>query len=226
VDTTLAPPTLRPLVVRRLGLVPYVEAWELQKRMVAARIAGEAPDTLLLLEHPPVYTLGRNSLEEHILVSPEELARRGASVERIERGGEVTYHGPGQLVAYPIIKLEGAERSVAAMVDNLEQAIIDTLAAYGIPGERLADQRGVWAHGCKIASVGLAVKRWVVMHGMALNVALDLSYFTLINPCGHPETVMTSMEQVLGQAPALDEVGTVFADQFARLFGRTLRDGE
>ncbi len=225
-DSTLAPPTLRPLVVRRLGLVPYVEAWELQKRMVAARIAGEAPDTLLLLEHPPVYTLGRNSLEEHILVSPEELSRRGASVERIERGGEVTYHGPGQLVAYPIIKLEGAERSVAAMVDNLEQAIIDSLAAYGIAGERLADQRGVWARGCKIASVGLAVKRWVVMHGMALNVALDMSYFTLINPCGHPETVMTSMEQMLGQAPALDEVGTVFAGHFARLFGRTLEDGK
>ena len=97
------------------------------------------------------------------------------------------------------------------MVDNLEQAIIDTLAAYGIPGERLEDQRGVWARGCKIASVGLAVKRWVVMHGMALNVALDMSYFTLINPCGHPETVMTSMEQLLGHAPALDEVGTVFA---------------
>lgn len=218
---TLAPSTTRPLVIRRLGLVPYVEAWELQKRMLAARIAAEAPDTLLLLEHPPVYTLGRNSLAEHILVSDQDLARRGASVERIERGGEVTYHGPGQLVAYPIIKLDGAERSVAGMVDNLEQAIIDTLGDYGIRGERLPDQRGVWARGCKIASVGLAVKRWVVMHGMALNVAMDLSYFTLINPCGHPETVMTSMEQLLGQAPSLDEVGTVFATHFARIFGRT-----
>ena len=218
---TLAPSTTRPLVIRRLGLVPYVEAWELQKRMLAARIAGEAPDTLLLLEHPPVYTLGRNSQAEHILVSDQELARRGVSVERIERGGEVTYHGPGQLVAYPIIKLDGAERSVAGMVDNLEQAIIDTLGDYDIRGERLPDQRGVWARGCKIASVGLAVKRWVVMHGMALNVAMDLSYFTLINPCGHPETVMTSMEQLLGQAPPLDEVGTVFATHFARIFGRT-----
>ena len=208
---TLAPSTTRPLVIRRLGLVPYVEAWELQKRMLADRIAGEAPDTLLLLEHPPVYTLGRNSLAEHILVSDQELACRGASVERIERGGEVTYHGPGQLVAYPIIKLDGAERSVAGMVDNLEQAIIDTLGDYGIPGERLPDQRGVWTRGCKIASVGLSVKRWVVMHGMALNVAMDMSYFTLINPCGHPETVMTSMEQLLGQAPPLDAVGTVFA---------------
>lgn len=223
-DRTLAPPSLHPLLVRRLGVVPYVEAWELQKRMVAERIAAQAPDTLLLLEHPPVYTLGRNSLEEHILVSQQELARRGATVERIERGGEVTYHGPGQLVAYPIIKLEGAERSVAGMVDNLEQAIIDTLGDYAIPGERLADQRGVWAHGGKIASVGLAVKRWVVMHGMALNVALDMSYFTLINPCGHPETVMTSMEQILGSAPPLDEVGTVFARHFARIFQRTLAD--
>ena len=169
---------------------------------MAERIADQRTDTLLLLEHPPVYTLGRNSLREHILVSREELARRGATVERIERGGEVTYHGPGQLVAYPIIKLQGAERSISRLVDNLEQAIIDTLAGYGITGERLPDQRGVWAGGCKIASVGLSVKRWVVMHGMALNVDMDMSYFTLINPCGHPETVMTSMKQILGRAPA------------------------
>src|SRR5205823_3473293 len=159
---------------------------------------GRRPDTLLLLEHPPVYTLGRNSLEEHILASRAELTRRGATVLRIERGGEVTYHGPGQLVGYPIIKLEGDERSVSHLVDNLEQVIVETLGAYGIAGERLADQRGVWSRGGKIASVGLSVKRWVVMHGMALNVAPDMSYFALINPCGHPETVMTSMERILG----------------------------
>lgn len=223
-DTTLAPSALKPLHVRRLGLIPYVGAWELQKTLVAERIDGTRPDTLLLLEHPPVYTLGRNSLEEHILVSRDELARRGATVVRIERGGEVTYHGPGQLVAYPIMKMEGAERSVSNLVTNLEQAIIDTLGDYGIPGERLPDQRGVWSRGCKIASIGLSVKRWVSMHGMALNVAMDMSYFTLINPCGHAETIMTSMEEALGQPPDVAAVGDAFARNFARLFGRELHD--
>ena len=124
------------------------------------------------------------------------------------------------MVAYPIVKLEGEERSVALLVHNLEQAIIDTLGDYGIRGERLPDQRGVWAQGCKIASVGLSVKRWVAMHGMALNVAMDMSYFALINPCGHPETVMTSMELLLGHAPPIDEVGDAFARHVGRIFHR------
>jgi lipoate-protein ligase B len=218
-------PEPRPLLVCRLGLVPYHQAWDLQRRLHAERVENARPDTLLLLQHPPVYTLGRNAAEEHILISAEDLNRRGATVVRIDRGGEVTYHGPGQLVAYPIIKLEGDERSIALLVHNLEQAIIDTLDAFGIPGDRLADQRGVWTRGCKIASVGLAVKKWVAMHGMALNVAMDMAYFTLINPCGHPETVMTSMLQQLGQAPPIDDVGTAFARNFARLFDRRLAWG-
>src|SRR5437764_14508475 len=172
-DRALAPAVPKPLAVQWLGLVPYVAAWNLQKRLAAERVDGRRPDTLLLLEHPPVYTLGRNSLEEHILVSRDELTRRGATVVRIERGGEVTYHVPGQLVAYPIIKLEGDERSVSHLVNNLEQAIIETLGVYGIPGERLAEQRGAGADGGKIATVGLSVKRWVVAHGMAITVPLD-----------------------------------------------------
>lgn len=223
-DSTIAPPTVKPLDIYRLGLVPYVPAWDLQKKLAAERIDDSRPDTLLLLEHPPVYTLGRNSDATHILVPDDELARRGAAVVRIERGGEVTYHGPGQLVAYPIIKLLGEERSIARLVHNLEQAIIDTLGDYGIPGDRLDDQRGVWSRGCKIASVGLAVKRWVSFHGMALNVALDMSYFGLINPCGHPETVMTSMEQQIGYAPGIGEVGDAFVRNFARIFGRQPQD--
>ncbi len=210
------------MAVRWLGLVPYAQAWELQRSLAAARVAGNGLDTLLLLEHPPVYTLGRNSDEEHILASRAVLAARGATVERIDRGGEVTFHGPGQLVAYPIMKLEGAERSIAWLVDSLEQTIILTLADFGIAGELMEGQRGVWTGGHKIASVGLALKRWVVMHGMALNVAPDLSYFGLINPCGHPETVMTSMERVLGYAPDTVEVGDRFAQHAARRFGRTL----
>src|SRR5437763_9574726 len=143
-DRAPAPAVPKPLAVQWLGLVPYVAAWDLQKRLAAERVEERRPDTLLLLEHPPVYTLGRNSREEHILVSRAELARRGATVVRIERGGEVTYHGPGQLVAYPIIKLEGDERSVSHLVNNPEQAIIDTVGIYVIPSERLADQRRVW----------------------------------------------------------------------------------
>lgn len=222
-DATLAVHTRAPLAVSRLGLTPFVEAWDLQKKLAADRIAGTRPDTLLLLQHPPVYTLGRNSLEDHILVAHDELARRGASVYRIERGGEVTYHGPGQLVAYPIIKLEGDERSVSLLVDNLEQAIIDTLGEFGLRGERRQDQRGVWARGFKIASVGLAVKRWVAIHGMALNVAMDMSYFELINPCGHSETIMTSMDLLLGRAPNLDDVADAFVRHFARVFGRVVK---
>jgi lipoate-protein ligase B len=224
-DRAVAPAVPKPLAVQWLGRVPYGAAWDLQKRLAAERVEGRRPDTLLLLEHPPVYTLGRNSLEEHILVSRAELTRRGATVVRIERGGEVTYHGPGQLVAYPVIRLEGEERSVSHLVTNLERAIIETLGAYDIRGERLADQRGVWARGGKIASVGLSVKRWVVTHGMALNVAMDMSYFALINPCGHPETAMTSMEQLLGYAPAVAEVGEVFTRCFARIFQREPRYG-
>lgn len=219
-DSAVALPALAPLAAYRLGLMPYVPAWELQKKLAAERREDARPDTILLLEHPPIYTLGRNASDGHILASPEELARRGATVERIERGGEVTFHGPGQLVAYPIIKLEGEERSVTRLVYNLEQAIIDTLADYGIVGERLDDQRGVWTRDGKIASVGLAVKRWVVMHGMALNVAPDLSYFSLINPCGHAGTVMTSMARQLGRVPVIEEVGDVFLRNFARIFRR------
>jgi lipoate-protein ligase B len=221
VSTAPATPAVRELAVSWWGLMPYTASWDLQKSLAADLVAGTGRDTLLLLEHPPVYTLGRNSLTEHILVSSDELARRGATVERIDRGGEVTFHGPGQLVAYPVIKLGPEERSISRLVDNLEQAIIDTLGDYGLPGERLAGQRGVWTRGRKMTSVGLSLKRWVVTHGMALNVAPDLSYFTLINPCGHPETVMTSMERELGQAPDVRDVGDHFARHFARRFNRT-----
>ena len=221
-DSVVAAPAARELRVARHGIVPYAPAWDTQKRLATELVAGTGEDTLLLLEHPPVYTLGRNSLAEHILVSSDELARHGTTVERNDRGGEVTFHGPGQLVAYPVIKLGPEERSISRLVDNLEQAIIDTLDDYGLPGERVPDQRGVWTRGRKIASLGLTVKRWVVTHGMALNVAPDLSYFTLINPCGHPDTVMTSMERELGRAPDLTEVGDCFARHFARLFNRHL----
>jgi lipoate-protein ligase B len=208
------------LEVRWLGLAPYQPTWELQRELAAARLAGQGEDTLLLLEHPHVYTLGRTSLEEHILVSRELLAQRGATVERIDRGGEVTYHGPGQLVAYPVIHLEEGERQLDRLVWKLEQGIVDALAEYGIAGERHPTQRGVWAGGGKIASIGMHVKRWVVTHGLALNVAPQMEYFAYINPCGHAETAMTAMADFTLPCPSVAAVGRVLAAHLARQLDR------
>jgi lipoate-protein ligase B len=207
-----------------MGLVPYAEALVEQRRVHAARVADEIDDTLLLLQHPHVYTLGRNSDPKHILMGESFLAARGATVERNERGGEVTYHGPGQLVAYPLIQLGQHERSLTLLVDRLEDAVIRTLGAFGIGGRRVQGERGVWVGARKIASLGLAVRRWTTMHGIALNVDPDLRYFTFINPCGHAGLAMTSMALELGAAPDLDAVATVFAQHFAELFGRAAED--
>lgn len=212
----------RPLEARWLGRVPYDQAWALQRDLAAARLAGKAPDTLLLLEHPHVYTLGRASLEEHILVSREVLSQRGATVERIDRGGEVTYHGPGQLVAYPIVLLEGQERHLDRLVWNLEEAIIATLDHYGARGQRRNGQHGVWVEQAKIASIGLHVRRWVVTHGLAINVAPQMDYFTYINPCGHADSVMTSLTQVVNPCPSVQDVAGMFSACFAALFDRAL----
>lgn len=206
--------------VRSLGLVQYAEALAEQRRLHAARIAGEIPDTLLLLQHPHVYTLGRNSDPAHILHTERFLAAQGATVERNERGGEVTYHGPGQLVAYPIMLLREHERSLTTLVDRLEEAVIRTLGVFGIAARREPKQRGIWVAERKIASLGLAVRRWTTMHGVALNVDPDLRYFTYINPCGHPGLAMTSMALELGTAPEIGAVGAVLVRQFAAVFGR------
>jgi lipoyl(octanoyl) transferase len=212
----------RTLGVRWLGCMPYVEAWDLQRELAAERRDGQIPDTLLLLEHPHVYTLGRTSREEHILVSRDFLAAHGATIERIDRGGEVTYHGPGQLVAYPIIALDGDERHLDRLVWNLEESIVQTLATYGITGERCTGQHGVWAQGSKIASIGMTVRHWIVTHGLALNVAPDMSYFAYINPCGHAETTMTAIANLVSTCPAVEDVARVFTTCFARVFERTM----
>lgn len=212
-----------PVLVRviTLGLTPYPEALAEQRRLHQARALDEIPDTLLLLEHPHVYTLGRNSDPGHILVDEKYLGSRGATVERIERGGEVTYHGPGQLVAYPIIKLHPAERSITLLVWRLEEAIIRTLAAWQITARRDEAGRGVWVGERKIASIGMSLRRWVVLHGMALNAHPDLSYFDHINPCGQPGLRVTSMERELGTPVTVEAVGREFRRQFGAVFART-----
>ena len=213
-----------PLAVRWLGLVPYPTALDEQRRLHAARLAGAAIDTLLLLEHPPVYTLGRNSDPAAILRSESFLAQRGATVERSERGGGVTFHGPGQLVAYPIIGLGPEERSLRLLVERLEDAILSTLADFGLQGRRDASDRGIWIGTRKVASVGLAARQWTVLHGIGLNISTDLSYFTYINPCGHAGLDMTSMARERGTAPPVPAVASSFARHFATIFGRTAVD--
>ena len=183
----------RVVEVVQAGVVPYAEALEWQRAVAQARIERRLPhDVLLLLEHPPVVTLGRNSHEAHLL--------RGGDVDlfEVERGGDVTYHGPGQLVGYPIIDLAGYRRDLHWYLRTLEQALIDALAELGVPAERNTGYTGVWTRGRKIASIGIHVKQWVTWHGFALNVTTDLTAFDRIVPCGIPGVVMTSVERERG----------------------------
>jgi len=209
-----------PLHVRVLGQIDYLESLAEQRRLHELRLLPGGIDTLLLVEHPHVYTLGRNSDPRHILVSDQFVVQIGATIARNERGGEVTYHGPGQLVAYPIIYLRRHEQSITRLVERMEVAILRTLAEFGIAGAVTPGDHGVWVDGRKIASIGMAVRRWVVLHGMALNVDPDLQYFTYINPCGHRDLRMTSMTRELGLPVDWYAVARSFARHFADVFGR------
>jgi lipoyl(octanoyl) transferase len=207
---------MRNCVVRELGRVRYGEALALQQQLVQGRKQGLVPDHLLLLEHPHVITMGRNGHEKNVLASNEILERAGIDYFPVDRGGDVTYHGPGQLVGYPILDLREWKRDVRAYVHAIEQSLIDTLAEYGIEAGRIPDLIGVWTGGRKIAAIGVHISRWVTSHGFALNVDTDLSYFQYIVPCGLTRPV-TSMA-ALGVRASLDEVGRRFAAHFARHF--------
>jgi lipoyl(octanoyl) transferase len=207
---------MRKCSLRQLGRVDYGRALEIQQQAEAGRKLGLTGDQLILLEHPHVITQGRNGNMEHLLASDEILERAGIAFYPINRGGDVTYHGPGQLVGYPILDLREWKRDVGAYVRAVEQCIIDTLAEYGIEAERIPKLTGVWVDGRKIAAIGVHLSRWVTSHGFALNVSTDLSYFQYIVPCGLTKPV-TSME-ALGVRASLDEVGRRFAAHFARLF--------
>ena len=209
----------RELWVVRQGLTPYSEALEFQRRIAAARIAGEIDrDVLLLLEHNPVVTLGRSSKDKHVVASRSFLAEHGVDLFEVERGGDVTFHGPGQLVGYPIIDLKQHRQDLHWYLRTLEQALISTLSAFEIAAELKAGYTGVWTGGRKIASIGVHARDWVTWHGFALNVTTDLSYFDMIIPCGIPGVVMTSIEKETGSTIAMERVETEFAGQFARLF--------
>ena len=194
----------------------YGAALQLQKELAAARKEGAVTDQLLLLEHPHVITLGRNGHMANVLAGEEILGRAGISFFPTDRGGDVTYHGPGQLVGYPILDLREWKRDVGAYVRAVEQVLIDTLGEFGIAAGRIPKLTGVWVDGRKIAAIGVHLSRWITSHGFALNVHTDLSYFQYIVPCGLTRPV-TSMAQ-LGVRATLDEVSQVLAVHFGRVF--------
>jgi lipoate-protein ligase B len=243
-----------PLEARWLGRIGYRDAWALQHELVERRIAGEIPDQLLLLEHPAVLTLGRNAEDGHVRASAEELAARGIEVIRVERGGEVTYHGPGQLVAYPILALSRRGLLLRPMVRALEGAMVDTCLAFGVVADRRDGHPGCWCDVVgdaprKIGALGIRVERGVSYHGIALNIDPDLADFDLIDPCGMPEVVSTSIARELralrkppgegfrGDArrgigrdphvpePSVERAARVFARAFAERLGAELIGG-
>lgn len=242
----------KPLWVVDLGLIRYGEALDMQRRLVAAKIADrETPDVLFLLEHPPVITLGRNAREENIVTPRETLEAMGFDIFHVERGGDVTYHGPGQLVGYPILDLQRVPKpkDVGWFVWAMQEAVIRALATYGIPGERIEKVIGVWVRGRelpqlddsfdeatraalaaavaqfsdrKIAAIGARIKEWVSYHGFALNVNTNLRHFDLIVPCGLRDRGVTSMQAELGRELPLDEVKERVAHEFAAVMEREI----
>jgi lipoate-protein ligase B len=211
-------------IAYRLSMIDYDEAYQLQKRLHHKRICGEIPDVLLLLEHPPTLTVGKSGSVDNVLVSKEELARKGIPLFFIGRGGDVTYHGPGQLVTYPIIGLAQRGRDIRGFVRNLEEVIIRTLEDFSISSARDESHPGVWVGKEEIAAIGLSVRRWVSMHGIALNVNTNLEHFSFINPCGFSDRKATSMHKVLGYEVAMDAVTERLIARFSDVFDTSVED--
>src|SRR5687768_3194246 len=210
----------RTMEVRRLGLISYGDALKLQAELVKQRRADEVPDTLLLLEHPHVITLGSGSHDENVLVTPEERAERGIELFDTGRGGDVTYHGPGQLVGYPIFDLKPDRQDLHRYLHDIEEALIGVLADFGLEGDRKDGLTGVWVEDRKIAAIGVRVSSgWITSHGFALNVTTDLSFFGTIVPCGITEYGVTSMERVVTGGVVMNDVMAAVEAAFAIVFG-------
>ena len=212
----------RPIEIRRLGVIPYAAALELQNRYVELRKAGTIPDQLLLLEHPPIITLGVKTRNDrsHVIATPEALQDAGVEVFESGRGGDVTYHGPGQLVGYPILDLRPDRCDVHRYVRDLEATLIRAVATFGIDAHRMPGLTGVWVADDKLAAIGVRIARWVTSHGFALNVSTNLAHFDLIVPCGITDKGVTSIEQVTGRPVAMTEVADAVAEALADVFGR------
>ena len=209
--------------VRRLGVIGYEEALALQRQLVDDRKAGRISDQLLLLEHPPVITLGVKTRNDrsHVLETAESLASRGVGLFEAGRGGDVTYHGPGQLVGYPILDLKPDRCDVHRYVRDLEEVLIRSVAQFGIHAGRVAGLTGIWVGDEKLAAIGVRISRWVTSHGFALNVNTNLEHFRLIVPCGIPDKGVTSMQRLLGREVPMAEVEAAVTHEFHTLFDRT-----
>jgi lipoyl(octanoyl) transferase len=211
-----------------LGLIGYAEAWELQKRIVCARKAGTIEDVLLLCQHPHVITLGRSGKRENLLASEHVLRQKGVEFHASDRGGDITYHGPGQVVGYPIVNLGAIRRDVVWYVRTLEEAMIRATAEFGITAERVAGKTGIWVRAGnteeKLAAIGVHISRWVTSHGFAYNVSTDLRNFELIVPCGIVDCQATSLEKLLGRNVEEKEVAPRIAKHLGELLGLEMKE--
>lgn len=210
----IPPGEKRLLWIIDLGRQPYERTWELQKRLVRARLEQRIPDVLLLLEHDPVFTLGRHGRWENLLLTQEALEARDIACIPTERGGDVTYHGPGQLVVYPVVRVPGEGRKVRALVEGFEEVLLRTLALFGIQGRRNPGNPGVWVGQAKIGSVGIAVRTRISFHGFCLNVDMDLAPFSWIHTCGQRDLAVTSLSELVDRAVPLREVKKIVASRF------------
>ncbi|MFC2034743.1 lipoyl(octanoyl) transferase LipB [Chloroflexota bacterium] len=206
-----------------LGLVEYEKALQLQNNLVQTRLAGEIPDITIFLQHPSVLTIGLSGSEENVITSNELLTSEGIRVLHVDRGGDITYHGPGQLVGYLIFDLTTKGRDIHQFMHNLEEVVINTLDAFSIFAYHDSQYPGVWVGQAKICALGIRVTHWVTKHGFALNVNTDLSHFSYINPCGITDREVTSMSQLLGHDVAMDDVTSCLLEQYARIFNITIR---
>jgi lipoyl(octanoyl) transferase len=219
---------MKECLVIEIGIIGYAEACALQRALVAARKADALPDVLLLCEHPHVITLGRNGKREHLLASDHLLQQMGVEFCESDRGGDITYHGPGQIVGYPIVKLSEIRRDVVWYVRQLEEAMIRTTAEFGVTAQRLEGKTGIWVNVCgageeKLGAIGVHLSRWVTSHGFAYNVSTDLRYFDLIVPCGIAGKRATSLEELLGRSVQQKEVTSRLAAHFGDVFGLQMR---
>ncbi len=217
---------MKKVTVYSLGLEDYEKIWDLQKHLQAEVIAGNSGNSLLLLEHSHTFTLGKTGSETNLLLNDFGLQKNQAKFFKIERGGDITYHGPGQLVGYPILNLNNFKPDLHVYLRDLEEVIIQTLAEFGIKGERLDGLTGVWVNGAKVCAMGINTKKWVTMHGFALNVNSDLSYFQKIIPCGITDKPVTSIEKLFGKSISRVDVEPILIKKFSEIFDAEVKFGK